>query len=454
MKPIRRGLLLGAVSALLVAPPALAAPEATLVKDIRPHADHVFSRTTAIGPTLANMGGKLFFRAYDGRRKHGTELWVSDGTAAGTTLVKDIRPGRRNSGPDGLVGVGDTLFFTAKDRRHGRELWKSDGTAAGTRRVKDINPGSDSSYPQNITDAQGTIFFEANDGTSGNELWKTDGTRSGTKLVRDIYPGTSGSGPSWLTDVEGTLFFEAFEPIHGRELWKSDGTSTGTELMRERYYGGASWLTHIGPTLFFSAIDSNHGWGLWRSDGTPTGTVLLKDMWPGTPDDSLSKPEWLTTLGSTLFFSGYDPDHGRELWKSNGTRAGTQLLKDIVPGPEDSPPTALTPVGQTMFFVSGSRLWSSDGTAEGTKRVSEAEGAWLLIRVADTLFFTAFERTHGQELWSSDGTEAGTSLVRDIYPGYRDSGDSNINQVTDVDGTLFFTAIDPAHGDGLWKAVP
>ena len=77
-----------------------------------------------------------YFQDNDGI--HGSELWRSDGTAAGTRLVKDIRPGSLNGAPDVLTPVGETLFFIAEDGTHGLELWKSDGTASGTKQIRDI----------------------------------------------------------------------------------------------------------------------------------------------------------------------------------------------------------------------------------------------------------------------------------------------------------------------------
>jgi hypothetical protein len=49
-------------------------------------------------------------------------------------------------------------------------LWRSDGTAAGTIMVKNINPSGDS-YPVFLTAVGSTLYFRATDGTNGNELW-------------------------------------------------------------------------------------------------------------------------------------------------------------------------------------------------------------------------------------------------------------------------------------------
>ena len=157
-------------------------------------------------------------------------------------LVKDINPllgGPGDGNPAYLAAVGSQVFFRGCDL-HGCELWKSDGTAAGTVLVKDIYPGATGSDPCNLTNVNGTLFFPANDGTNGDELWKSDGTAAGTVLVKDINPGASGSDPDCLTNVNGTLFFQADDGANGAELWKSDGTAAGTVLVKDINPGAAS----------------------------------------------------------------------------------------------------------------------------------------------------------------------------------------------------------------------
>ena len=121
---------------------------------------------------------------------NGTELWKSDGTAAGTVLVKNISPGDSSSYFYNLTVVGNTLFFSARGVS-GTGLWKSDGTAAGTVLVKNISP-------DNLTAVGNTLFFSAR-GVSGYELWKSDGTAAGTVLVKNIRPSSSSSNPRNLT---------------------------------------------------------------------------------------------------------------------------------------------------------------------------------------------------------------------------------------------------------------
>src|SRR5262249_15616881 len=129
--------------------------------------------------------------------------------------------------PASLTNVNGTLFFSAGQGSFGlfnHELWASNGSAAGTFLVKDIDPGPDSSNPTFLTNVNGVLFFKANDGTHGFELWASNGTADGT-LLQDINPGGS-SNPSQLTNVNGNLLFAADDGTHGNEPWILRLTST------------------------------------------------------------------------------------------------------------------------------------------------------------------------------------------------------------------------------------
>jgi ELWxxDGT repeat protein len=410
---------------------------------------------------LTVVGHLLYFTAKDG--VSGRELWRSNGTTAGTVRVKDIKTGNGDSFGDEslsqLTAVGNVLYFVADDGIHGSELWKSDGTEAGTVLLKDIHAGRNDSNPGNFIRLGNTVYFTADDGVSGMELWKTDGSPEGTVRVKDINPGSASSFPFELTVIGNTFYFTAFTNDDGEELWKSDGTERDTVLVRDIHPGSMGsepeYLTVIGNTLYFSADDMISGRELWKSDGTPVGTALVKNIHVGSMG---SDPEDLVVVGNTLYFTADDMIGGRELWKSTGSSGGTVLVKDINPGMEHAFPTSLTPVGNTLYFnardgISGDELWKTSGSAAGTVRVKDIrpgrEGSDPYFRTAlgSTLYFQANDGSSGDELWTSDGTDQGTVRVADLKPG--PSG-SKPSRFTVVGTTLFFTADSGVNGEGLW----
>ncbi|PHS31491.1 MAG: hypothetical protein COA92_07920, partial [Sulfurovum sp.] len=111
--------------------------------------------------------------SFNGEGK-GIEPWITDGESA--SLLGDLNTQGSSSGTGRLAIIGGVTFFTADDGVHGRELWKSDGTEAGTVMVKDIYTGSYSSRPENIISVNGTVYFTATTSAQGEELWKSDGT--------------------------------------------------------------------------------------------------------------------------------------------------------------------------------------------------------------------------------------------------------------------------------------
>ena len=381
------------------------------------------------------------------------------GPATGTAMVTDIRPGLDGSNPRGLTEVAGTLYFIANDGTHGDQLWRSNGTVAGTFMVKEIAPGGVScSRPRTLTNVGGILYFAAfANSRHGCELWKSDGTRGGTVLVKDIHK-LGGSNPNEFTGMGGTLYFSAFDEAHGWALWRSDGTADGTYLVKDTQRGPAPCcvrgnhlysLTNVDGVLYFSARGGALGQELWKSDGTEAGSVLVKDLSPGIRG---SWPYSIVALEATPYFTAGERTHGRELWTSDGTGAGTVVVKDIWPGPRSSSPQPIVvlregPVLRHHLSAGhGRELWMSDGTGDGTGMLKDiwSGPAELLPRSissmwAKNLYFAADDGAHGQELWMSDRTHAGTTMVKDIWPG--SEGSSSI-QLVSVEGGLYFSAED------------
>ncbi len=348
---------------------------------------------------FTRVGNVLFFVAT--APGTGPALWRSDGTQVGTYMVKDLMPGNALINPPTFLrNVNGVLFLAADITDDGisnyvlhksdgtnagtvpvryldgtqvpvwvdpannkpvvlngvyyfiynRELLRSDGTSWGTYRLKDINPnGLDEAA--RLTVASTSIFFSANDGVHGSELWKSDGTPSGTLMVKDINPSTTSVGaPAGMYAIGSTVYF--LGPNLG--LWKSDGTAAGTILLKANPNNYAS--THYGALngmLFFSADDGVHGLELWRSDGTAAGTVMVKNISTvldgGNSFDRGSQPASFAAKDGKLYFSANDFVHGRELWVTDGTAAGTKLVKEINPD-SDANPRWLTVVGNKLLF--------------------------------------------------------------------------------------------------------
>lgn len=381
-------------------------PDGTyMVADINPGPDHSSPADMVAYDGYFNDSDFYFLAQTDSSQP--PQIWKSDGTAAGT--VQAMAP---VDDPRSLTVVGDTLYFFANDALYGRELWANNGTYSGSWLVEDINPGPDSSYvTQNPVALGNKLLFVAYDSAHGIELWTSDGTIAGTQMVKDIHPDPSSIGALGNFVVWGGLaYFSGNDNLFGGELWQTDGTSAGTVRVTAvssnigipvdilGVSGGLLYFLGNGParlwvtdgtesgtrmvhdfgsqvsygnsfeaatpfnngfcfTYIGSRLDTGSFLELWCSDGQ---TAVHLDIIPTNDEEVQSEP---VVLGNTLYFALKDDTHGFELWQSDGTVAGSQLVQDINPSPyTDSSPQELTVMGNHLFFKAddgthGRELW-------------------------------------------------------------------------------------------------
>ena len=412
---------------------------------------------------FVELGGFHFFLA--STNATGTELWRTDGTTAGTTLVKDINPGEADGNLRGLIAHDGRLWFFAMDPGTGMELWSSDGTDAGTNLVRDIRPGPNPSMGSDplerlIVGIGSEVFFCASDGARGHELWRSDGTAAGTTLAVDVAPGPeSGARPSLVLEPSGTSFvFLGATPGSGYELWRSDGTSAGTYLLADTSPGAETprpeqIVSRLGQ-IFFHANDN-----LWRSDGTPAGTIQLSSFtsWPGGGFESnlLDSAE----LGGRLYYpASYDV--GWEVYSTDGTVAGTYQYLNLETAP-------VTPLGGSSYpgeFLSHKGFVYFAGTVGTVRKLYRTNGSWgntqpvttgglgfsttkfhNLVVHNDAVHFTR-HTISGWELWKTDGSLAGTMSV-EVNPAWVD------HLVPGPGGSLLYSSHDSTTGTELYRTL-
>ena len=384
------------------------------------------------------FNNKLYFSANDGT--HGEELWVSDGTVAGTTMVKDIWPGPHTSQPLNLTVFKNRLYFNAYDSIHGNELWISDGTDSGTVLLADIYKGHTGSYPGytgGFVVLDSVLIFTAADSAHGNELWKTNGTATGTVLLADIYGGTTSGNPGssgGFIYCNGKVFFGATNATAGAELWETDGTTGGTIMVADIYPGfnssypgnssnGYQGFYALNNEVFFEADNGTNGTELWKTDGTTNGTQMVADIWPGAGSSNAGFNSGAIVYNGKLYFSASDSIHGTELWVTDGTGAGTSLVKDIYPGTAGSNIGYLTPYAGRLYFSArdtdnAQQLYVTDGTPAGTLRVSNLDTTvpyqflpTNLLTFNNQLYMVGNDSTAGGQLFVTTGADTGITLL-------------------------------------------
>ncbi len=441
--------------------------------------DGTLEGTAPLAVVDGGPGGTAFRRTGDALFAFfGRQVWRTDGTAEGTVLLADFPRGA----PDSCSGwemaeLDGSLLLRGYDVDGGLELWRTDGTTAGTARVAGIERLGESSWPSKLIEASGTWFFNASEPVGGLALWATDGTPAGTTRLSDTAAfkpvamdgvlfwtwhrhlwtsvGTSAgtraiidetSSGFWqaehLTEVNGTLFFRAIGGPGGGGLWKSDGTAAGTVPVASFGCPSGTPITGVNGTLFLSVGGGNTGCpggaALWKSDGTREGTVRVASM-QDTSDSLCSGAGGRTCYAAVddllLFGAERDgPDDTFDLWKSDGSEAGTTLITHLGGYPSD-----FTPLDGRLVFTVDGALWGSDGTPAGTQPLTGSALALDFTTAEGTVFFSM-----GGTLWRSDGTPTGTFQVT--------PGPTGVRVLASHDGTVFFSAREPEGGLALWRS--
>ena len=343
------------------------------------------------------------------RMADGHELWISDPELSFLSQIVDLFPGPGNGLADGLdesVVLDDKLYFQGDDGVSGDELWVTDGTLAGTQLVKDIFVGDDSN-PQHFLAHDGLIYFRAED-AAGREPWISDGTAAGTQRLADLVPGPASSSPSHFAVLGNQVFFMARNALSTTELWTTDGTPGGTSMVYDLSpVNDIDEMVEHDGRLYFVGRSPITVSALWATDGTAAGTAIVVEQVDGM---ALNSPSGLTSIPNGLLVR-FNSLADNELWITDGTAAGTQLIADLTPGGSSNPGVLTTTAdGRALFQVRenvfDSSLWITDGTAANTHKLTNlAPGAVEYSGVSALgtdmgAFFTGRTAALGDELWA------------------------------------------------------
>jgi ELWxxDGT repeat protein len=365
---------------------------------------------------------------------HSFPVFRTDGVTK--SLVKDS---------DGHVVPGyDNHLFTHNSETlylmNENAFWVSDGTDAGTRYV--TLPPDISAVESAATNDK--LYFTAQSDADGLELYSSDGTQGGTGMHYESEPGSYSLEPVSLTGVGGMLFFQLDKFLYVVK------NNTVINLAGELYE--PETLTNIGGMLYFSAWHFKDGQfvagkELWKSDGTPAGTIRITGP---TGTDSTYPYMVLSRDGNAVFrtdYYGAEQNHISQLWRTDGTQAGTAVIAEDV---RFVFPMTVGPEQSLIYQSWDNWLYRTDGDFLNPVAVSSKTISGSLsesIKMGDKIFFTASQNA-SRQIWFTDGTEAGTDFIDLTARGIKFE---LILNLTVHEGELYFSADDGVNGEELWK---
>lgn len=282
-------------------------------------------------------------------------LWVTDGTAPGTSRVKACSPFMRFSDQP-MVVANDLMFFLGYDAGNGQELWVSDGTENGTRMVKNINPSGNTRFEELIA-FKGKLYFGANDGTN-DALWVSDGTANGTYKIKDFpHPNIAYTTPTAFVAFDNRLFFHFDDANQYRQFWETDGTTAGTKRLNtgQDFYSPAQDFIMFKDKIVFRM-------GADIKVLTQDSLITLGQISGGS---CLIAQNQFIVFKDSLYFQGTE----RTLFASDGTVGGTKKIISTLFL------CRFFEVNNKLYFVASNlspeHIWTTNGTTLGTKPVAQ-----------------------------------------------------------------------------------
>lgn len=379
-------------------------------------------------------------------------------------LVVDRTPGAvaTSLGAQEFTEINGIVYFSGNSGVNNRELWRTDGTPAGTYMLKEINPkgslrgGKAGSDPKNFFNFEGTLYFTAHTDETGRELWKTDGTEQGTVMVRDLLPGPDSgiiSSDPQLSGYNGELYFIAdMRPVKlkfaGGLLCKTDGTAEGTAVVggfsvgQNYRFSSVTEIELSGGHLYFNSGASYDQYGIWRLDDGPDGFIRV------------------SALGSDWYSSANLCDVNGTLYATYGTigpklvRLGTttESVQILNPSLALSNITNLTPIGDRLLF-SAKEIpdrfdpWVTDGTVAGTGRLTDhtaqyRSSGFTFHPAGGYVWFSMGDADSNMRVWRTDGTSGGTTNM------WQSNG-FDVFGFQEFDGQVFYFEKYILQGDGF-----
>lgn len=433
----------------------------------------------------------------------GTELWRTDGTVAGTFMLKDIWSNTGNgltgssSAYNPYLGVyNNELYFLANDGIHGGEIWKSDGTTAGTVILKDIYPGLVSSNIRDFKVGNNGIYFLADNQINGHEPWYSDGTANNTHLIKDLTLGTASTYLSSQFYIIGNFAYF----MQGNFVIKTDGSSANTTsltlfsttsntvsvtkhdfrllpsnnslyLLFSKHYSNPN-PPNYNDSIFVSTIDVN----------LTSNTILVNEELPynfwAFPSFNLATTVGI--VGSRFIYTFISGSSTTNLFVFDATTNCLAKQYSVGGGASPSIPTTFQLFGSKLYYPLSGGVYQEpayfDFTTDSVYKLSStsiylndqilsSNLKWKMevFTVKGKHYFIGDKATanQGLEFYETDFTSTGTFLLKDIYPGITSYyGNNRINSENGLNGNLmgvvtsnnmYFVANDGVNGEELWS---